>query len=438
VSVAVSVGVLLLAGVLAAAPGGPCAGVEPAVRSAAQALDRGQWAEAERLLQPLAGSHADCSGIVLGLARLQAARGDAAEAERLFARATTLASDDAVAHALFAQNWLTRGQPARADYEAALALSLKPDCPEALVARGRLLISRGRPQEARQALEEAVRLDPENAEAHYRLGILAFRGKRHDVAAAHFEKVVARRPMDALAHDYLALSFEALGEAERAERTWRRALEVNERPFFDPLLDYNYGRFLLRQGRLEESQSHLDRAAKLVPIAAARTTSGPSSRSRRRSTRPRAKPPSARSPCPIPVASSSTCRSTTCSPPSARASDRPISRASTRSWPGRRRSPTRPWTGRRGPDRVPAEKSLVREREVRARRRRAYEASTRHTRHPTLDGGRRRVRTSPKPIQAQTGDGRCRELLSPALVSSRRTPPPARHSSEFSSEVSPG
>jgi tetratricopeptide (TPR) repeat protein len=43
------------------------------------------------------------------------------------------------------------------------------------------------------------------------------------------------------------------------------ALEVNERPFFDPLVDYNYGRFLLKQGRLEESQRHLDRAAKLVP-----------------------------------------------------------------------------------------------------------------------------------------------------------------------------
>jgi tetratricopeptide (TPR) repeat protein len=235
------------------------------VKSAARALGRGQWADTERLLQPLAASHADCSGVVLGLARLQAARGDPAEAERLFSRATALDSDDALAHALFAQYWLSRDQPARADYEAALALSLKPDCPEALVVRGRLLGSKGRPREAREALEEAVRLDPGNAEAHYRLGIASFRGNRHDEAAAHFEKVVALRPVDALAHDYLALSLEALGEAERAERAWRSALEVNERPFFDPLLDYNYGRFLVKQGRLEESQSHLDRAAKLVP-----------------------------------------------------------------------------------------------------------------------------------------------------------------------------
>jgi tetratricopeptide (TPR) repeat protein len=265
VSAVVSLGVLLLVGGLAAAPGGPCAGVESAVQSAAQALDRGQWAEAERLFQPLAASHADCGRVVLGLARLRAARGDPAEAERLFARATTLEPGDAVAHALFAQYWLSRDQPARADYLSTLALSLDPDCPEALVAKGRLLASRGRPEEARQALDKAIRLDPAHAEAHYRLGILAFRGKRHDEAAAHFEKVVALRPVDALAHDYLALSLEALGEAERAERAWRRALEVNERPFLDPLLDYNYGRFLLRQGRLEESQPYLDRAAKQLP-----------------------------------------------------------------------------------------------------------------------------------------------------------------------------
>jgi tetratricopeptide (TPR) repeat protein len=202
---------------------------------------------------------------VLTLARLRASRGEPDEAERLFSRATSLDPDDAVAHALFAQYWLSRDQPARADYEAALALSLEPECPQALVARGRLLGSRGRPQEARQALEAAVRLDPGNAEAHYRLGILAFRGKRHDVAAAHFEKVVAARPGDALAHDYLALNREALGDGEGAERAWRGGLEVNERPFFDPLLDYNYGRFLLKQGRLDESQAHLERAAKLVP-----------------------------------------------------------------------------------------------------------------------------------------------------------------------------
>ena len=36
-------------------------------------------------------------------------------------------------------------------------------------------------------------------------------------------------------------------------------------PFFDSFLDYNYGRFLLKERRLEESRSHLDRALVLLP-----------------------------------------------------------------------------------------------------------------------------------------------------------------------------
>jgi type IV pilus assembly protein PilF len=114
-------------------------------------------------------------------------------------------------------------------------------------------------------LEKAARLDPANAEAHYRLGTWSFRQKRHAEAAAHFEKALAARPVDALAYDYLALCLEALGEAERAERAYRSALEVNEGPFFDSLLDYNYGRFLLKQRRLEESRPRLDRAVALLP-----------------------------------------------------------------------------------------------------------------------------------------------------------------------------
>jgi tetratricopeptide (TPR) repeat protein len=242
-----------------------CAGAEPALRSAAEALDQGRWIDAERLLQPLSASHSECSRVVLGLARLRAARGDFAEAERLFVHATTLAPDDAVAHALFAQYRLSRGQHTQADYLSALALSLNRDCPDALVVQGRILRGKGQIHAARQALERAASLDSANAEAHYQLGIWFFSGKLHPEAVREFEKVVALRPADARAHDYLALCLEALGEAERAELTYRSALKVNEGPFVDSLLDYNYGRFLLKQNRLEESRAYLDRAVALLP-----------------------------------------------------------------------------------------------------------------------------------------------------------------------------
>jgi tetratricopeptide (TPR) repeat protein len=40
---------------------------------------------------------------------------------------------------------------------------------------------------------------------------------------------------------------------------------VNKGPFFDYFVDYNYGRFLLKQNRLEESKVYLDRSLRLAP-----------------------------------------------------------------------------------------------------------------------------------------------------------------------------
>jgi tetratricopeptide (TPR) repeat protein len=202
----------------------------------------------------------------LGLARLRAARGDTAEAERLFERATSLAPDDAAAHALYAQYWLSRGQRARADYESSLALSLDPDRPEALVVAGQILALKGQAAPAFQALQKAARLGTGYAEAQYQLGVVLFRRKLHAEAVRQFEKAVALRPADARARDFLALGYEALGEADRADEAYRGALRVNDDgPFFDSFLDYNYGRFLLKERRLEESRSHLDRALVLLP-----------------------------------------------------------------------------------------------------------------------------------------------------------------------------
>jgi len=155
---------------------------------------------------------------------------------------------------------LERGRLARADYVSSQALSVNPDCPQALVIQGRVLSMKGRPLEARQALEKAVGLDPENAEARYRLGVWLYRRQLFPEAVQQLEKAIALRPADARAHGHLALSLEGLGEAESAERAYRSALKVNDAPFADPFLDYYYGRFLLKQNRLAESRSHLDRA----------------------------------------------------------------------------------------------------------------------------------------------------------------------------------
>jgi len=244
----------------------PCTGTEPALGSAATALDEGRLSDAEDFLQPLSASHPDCSGVVVSLARLRAAQDNPAEAERLFSRALTIAPDDAVAHALFARFQLLRGLGPQAAYLVNQSLTIDPDCVEALVVRGQILGHRGLYGESRKVLERAVALDPTSAEAHHELGVWFFRVNLFEQAARQFEAAVALRPQRARSLDYLALCLEMLGEGERAERTYREALEANSGPFFDPTLEYNYGRFLLKQGRLEESLVHTNRAVAAFPL----------------------------------------------------------------------------------------------------------------------------------------------------------------------------
>ncbi len=258
-------GSVLPCGDVAASP--PCAGTEQALDVAGSALDEGRWENADDQLQTLVASHPDCVDVIVGLARLRAAQGDPAEAERLFSRALALAPDDAMTHALFARFQLSRGLGPQAAHLAAQSLAIDPDCPEALVVRGQILGQRGLFGEARAVLERAVALAPNNADAQHELGVWFFRINLFDQAARRFEAAVALNPWRTRSLDYLALCLEMLGDGERADRTYREALQLQAKggPFVDPTLDYNFGRFLLKQGRLEESRPHLDRAVALYP-----------------------------------------------------------------------------------------------------------------------------------------------------------------------------
>jgi len=242
-----------------------CAGAESRLRTAAQALDRGGLAEAERLLVPLQASHPDCGEVLLGLARLHASRKDAITAQQLFSQAIELAPQDARGHYYFAQFCFSQGEYRRADYYSDKALSLDGGNADALVLKGQLLAVKGQTPAAQELLEKACKLDPTHAEAHYQLGVLLDGRKLHREAVQQFEKVTALRPHDPRAYDFLALNLESLGEAKRAEVAYRKGLQVNKGLLFDSFLDYNYGRFLLKENRPAESKVHLDRALRFAP-----------------------------------------------------------------------------------------------------------------------------------------------------------------------------
>jgi tetratricopeptide (TPR) repeat protein len=160
---------------------------------------------------------------------------------------------------------LGKGDFRGANMYSELALKNTPDSAPAMLLRGKVLASSGQIGAARDLFEKAGKLDPKNAEAHFELGRILDATKRTPEAVSEFGKVIQLRPHDPRSYDYLALNLERLGETSRAEAAYVSGLKVNEGPRFDSLLDYNYGKFLLKLNRLSDSKAHLDRAMELAP-----------------------------------------------------------------------------------------------------------------------------------------------------------------------------
>jgi tetratricopeptide (TPR) repeat protein len=193
------------------------------------------------------------------------AQGDAISAQKLLSLYTEVEAKDAKGYYFLSNLLFSQRSYQRAESMLARALLLHPDYPEALTLQGQLLSMRGQFTSAEEALSKACRLAPEDVPAHFELGKLYDSQHKSAQAVTVFEKVITLNPKDPRAYDYLALNLDAIGNTERAERTYKKGLEVNQGPLNDSFLDYNFGRFLMAQNRLPEARRHLDRAVGLAP-----------------------------------------------------------------------------------------------------------------------------------------------------------------------------
>ncbi|HHJ17731.1 MAG TPA: type IV pilus biogenesis/stability protein PilW [Gammaproteobacteria bacterium] len=90
----------------------------------------------------------------------------------------------------------------------------------------------------------------EPAEANTRLAIEYMREGMYEAAMEKFKKALEQNPRLQMAHSSVAILYERLGEAELADKHYRRAYNLDRE---DALTLNNYGRFLCREGRLKEA-----------------------------------------------------------------------------------------------------------------------------------------------------------------------------------------
>ncbi len=98
---------------------------------------------------------------------------------------------------------------------------------------------------------------PPPAELNTQLGIEYLRKGMHETALEKLQKAVRQNPRYAPAHDVLGLLYEQIGETEKAQKHYRRALSLD-----GDNADFltHYGQFLCKQGKLKEADDYFRKA----------------------------------------------------------------------------------------------------------------------------------------------------------------------------------
>jgi len=234
--------------------------------SALQSLRRGDFQKAIELLQQEVqnGFNLPESYFHFGLALNGA--GEFARAIQQLERYVTLVPDKPdgwlqLGVAYFGQN---RFDEASRSFEH--SLNLDPAQPVVQKMLGKACFVSGRNELAEHAFTEAANLNPLDWEAPYLLGRFHQSTGNYAKAAEYLEKATSLNPKSARAFAFLGTIYHILEKNAEAAVAFEKAVELNIASgalSFVPHLEY--GVYLQRTNRLEQSIEQLKRAAKLNP-----------------------------------------------------------------------------------------------------------------------------------------------------------------------------
>jgi Flp pilus assembly protein TadD len=153
------------------------------------------------------------------------------------------------------QELFRRGEWAAAEQACRLALKEQPDNPRAYKLLGMIFVAQGRFESAAEPLRRACELAPDDDLACYYLGRNYYALSCYEESRKVLEKALRKSPESDRIKTGLGLTLEALGRSADAERYLAAAARSGT-----PRALSEYGQFLFRQGRLEESIRVLERA----------------------------------------------------------------------------------------------------------------------------------------------------------------------------------
>lgn len=188
-----------------------------------------------------------------------------AEAARLYREYLTCCPDRVDVRVYLGACLLNLNQLEQSRQEAQNAMRIEPRYAKAHTLLGRIYATTQSWTLAEQEFRQAIDLDPKDRDAWYFSGKACYSMSQFEMAVTSFRKALRLGASQSRVFDGLGLSYDALGQYDQAEAGYRRAVELAQGeygPYFD------YGVFLFRQRRTEESVSMLERAFQLDPDAA--------------------------------------------------------------------------------------------------------------------------------------------------------------------------
>lgn len=123
----------------------------------------------------------------------------------------------------------------------------------------------GLEDEALKYLNGALALDPAHAPSLKLLGTVQFKKKNFQEAAAAFERYLALHPDDSEAHTSLGITCQELGQADRAESEYQRAIALDG----NPEAGFGLAKLYYDQNKLEAALEIISGAIQKNPRSAA-------------------------------------------------------------------------------------------------------------------------------------------------------------------------
>jgi tetratricopeptide (TPR) repeat protein len=203
-----------------------------------------------------------CTACYQGLAQIAEHQNNSEKAVSFLVKAKQLAPQDPEVLFEFGKVCLERNLLDDALPALSKAVELKPENDSYVYVLGSANVGKGRLPDALELFQRLLQKHPDDALLNYAVGAVYYLQNKYSEAEASLKKSLAAQPNQIPAGYYLALTYDAIGDDDRAIPIFRDLLKNNPEhvPSYVKL-----GGILVRQHQYEEAERDLERAVSLDP-----------------------------------------------------------------------------------------------------------------------------------------------------------------------------